>query len=70
MSFHASSVALPPSAVLTVSTARSMVKYVARDVSRNGLWGRPLPGIATQPITLTASSTFGNTGDQITLTLL
>jgi hypothetical protein len=44
MSFHASHVLLPPSAVLTVSTARTTVKYVARDVSRNGLWGRPLPG--------------------------
>jgi hypothetical protein len=39
MSFHASHVLLPPSAVLTVSTARTTVKYVARDVSRNGLWG-------------------------------
>jgi hypothetical protein len=44
MSFHASRVVLPPSAVLTVSTARTTVKYVARDVSRQGLWGRPLPG--------------------------
>jgi hypothetical protein len=44
MSFHASSVVFPPSAVLTVSTARTTVKYFARDVSRNGLWGRPLPG--------------------------
>ena len=44
MSFHASEVVLPPSAVLTVSTVRTTVKYVARDVSRNGLWGRPLPG--------------------------
>lgn len=44
MSFHASGVVLPPSAVLTVSTARTTVKYAARDVNRNGLWGRPLPG--------------------------
>jgi hypothetical protein len=44
MSFHASRVVLPPSAVLTVSTARSTSRYVARDVSRSGLWGRPMPG--------------------------
>ena len=44
VSFHATRVILPPSAVLTVSTARTTVKYVARDVGRNGLWGRPLPG--------------------------
>ena len=44
MSFHAPGVILPPSAVLTVSTARSTAKYVARNVSRSGLWGRPLPG--------------------------
>jgi lysyl endopeptidase len=44
MSFHAPGVILPPSAVLTVSTARATAKYVARDVSRSGLWGRPLPG--------------------------
>jgi hypothetical protein len=44
MSFHASGVILPPSAVLTVSTARTTVKYAAHDVSRSGLWGRPLPG--------------------------
>jgi hypothetical protein len=43
-SFHATGVILPPSAVLTVSTARTTVKYVARDISRGGLWGRPLPG--------------------------
>jgi hypothetical protein len=44
MSFHAMGVILPPSAVLTVGTARTTVKYGARDVSRSGLWGRPLPG--------------------------
>jgi hypothetical protein len=44
MSFHAAGVVLPPSAVLTVSTARATTRYVARDVSRSGLWGRPLPG--------------------------
>jgi len=44
MSFHAPEVVLPPSAVLTVSSARTTVRYVARDVRRTGLWGRPLPG--------------------------
>jgi len=44
MSFHASAATLPPSAVLTVSTAHHAVKYSARNVSRSGLWGRPLPG--------------------------
>jgi lysyl endopeptidase len=44
ISFHALGVILPPSAVLTVSTARTTAKYVARNVIRSGLWGRPLPG--------------------------
>jgi hypothetical protein len=44
MSFYAAGVALPPSAVLTVSTARTTKRYTARDVSRSGLSGRPLPG--------------------------
>ena len=44
MSFHASAATLPPSAVLTVSTDHHAVKYSARNVSRSGLWGRPLPG--------------------------
>jgi hypothetical protein len=44
MSFHASAAALPPSAVLTVTGRQGTSKYVARDVSRNGLWGRPMPG--------------------------
>jgi hypothetical protein len=44
MSFHASSVVLPPSAVLTVTTARTISRYVARDVGRGGLWGRLMPG--------------------------
>jgi hypothetical protein len=44
MSFHASSVVLPPSAVLTVTTAQTTSQYVRRDVSRGGLWGRPMPG--------------------------
>jgi hypothetical protein len=44
MSFHAPGATLPPSAVLTVSTARTTSKYLARDISRSGLWGRPMPG--------------------------
>ncbi|MGB6487379.1 MAG: hypothetical protein WBE91_10890 [Steroidobacteraceae bacterium] len=44
MSFHAPQVLLPPSAVLTVSSARTTSKFVARDISRSGLWGRPMPG--------------------------
>lgn len=44
VSFHASAATLPPSAVLTVSTDHHAVKYSARNVSRSGLWGRPLPG--------------------------
>jgi hypothetical protein len=44
ISFHASGVVLPPSAVLTVNTVRTTVRYAARDVSRSGLWGRPLSG--------------------------
>jgi lysyl endopeptidase len=44
VSFHASAATLPPSAVLTVSTDQHSVKYSARNVSRSGLWGRPLSG--------------------------
>jgi hypothetical protein len=44
MSVHGSDVVLPPSAVLTVSTDRTTVRYAARDVSRTGLWTRPLAG--------------------------
>ena len=44
MSFHASGVALPPSALLTVSTDHTNLTYAAKDVARSGLWGRPLPG--------------------------
>ena len=44
MSFHASEATLPRSAALTVTTGRTPFRYVARDVSRSGLWGRPLPG--------------------------
>ena len=44
MSFHASIAALPPSAVLSVSTSTSTIRYVAHDVARSGLWSRPMPG--------------------------
>lgn len=44
MSFHATSARLPPSAVLTVTAGRSTLRYTARNVSRSGLWGRPMPG--------------------------
>ena len=43
LSFHAAGIVLPPSALLTVSTARTTARYTARDVSRGGLWARPLP---------------------------
>jgi hypothetical protein len=44
MSFHAPGVRLPPGAVLTVSSARTTSRFTARDISRTGLWGRPMPG--------------------------
>jgi hypothetical protein len=44
MSFHAPRIVLPPSAVLTVSTDRTTIKYAARDIGRRGLWARPLAG--------------------------
>jgi hypothetical protein len=44
MSFHASLLALPPSAVLTVTGATGSATYRARDVNRGGLWSRPLLG--------------------------
>jgi len=44
MSFHASRVRLPPSAVLTVSGGGFSATYRARDVNRGGLWARPLRG--------------------------
>ena len=44
MSFHATTAKLPPSAVLAVSAGRTTFRYAARDVSRSGLWGRPMPG--------------------------
>jgi hypothetical protein len=44
LSFHASHFALPASAVLTVSGTRATVVYRAHDVSRGGLWARPMVG--------------------------
>jgi hypothetical protein len=44
LSFHAVRLALPPSAVLTVSGASTSTRYRARDISRGGLWGRPTVG--------------------------
>lgn len=56
MSFHASNVVLPPSALLTVTTAQATSKYARGDVTRSGLWGRPLPG-DTLNFLLTVKST-------------
>jgi hypothetical protein len=44
MSFHASRLVLPSSAVLTVTGARASIAYRTRDVSRGGLWSRPMVG--------------------------
>jgi hypothetical protein len=55
MSFHASAAVLPPSAVLTVTSRQGTSKYVARDVSRGGLWGHPMPG-DTLSFSLTVNS--------------
>jgi hypothetical protein len=44
LSFHASRLALPASATLTVSGSRTTVVYRAKDINRGGLWGRPLVG--------------------------
>jgi hypothetical protein len=44
MSFHASTVRLPPSAVLQVKGARSGVAYRPRDTRLGELWARPLIG--------------------------
>jgi hypothetical protein len=44
MSFHAARFALPQTAALTVSGSRARVSYRAGDVSRGGLWSRPLVG--------------------------
>jgi hypothetical protein len=55
MSFHAARIVLPPSAVLTVSTDRTTVKYAAHDIGRRGLWARPLAG-DTLKLSLTANT--------------
>lgn len=55
LSFHASILTLPPSAVLTVSGAQGRLTYRARDVNRGGLWARPLPG-DTLTLSLSVSS--------------
>lgn len=44
MSFHASLLNLPPSAVLTVSTDSKSTQYLAKDINRGGLWSRPSIG--------------------------
>jgi hypothetical protein len=45
MSFHASHVTLPASAVLTVTGQNAAhASYRTRDIARSGLWSRPLPG--------------------------
>jgi lysyl endopeptidase len=44
MSFHASQLALPASAVLTVTTGSMSAQYLAKDINRGGLWSRPLVG--------------------------
>jgi hypothetical protein len=44
MSFHASHLVLPPSAVLTVTAGPTHATYRAKDISRGGLWSRPLIG--------------------------
>ena len=44
LSFHASILQLPPSAVLEVTGARSSVSYRARDARWGELWARPLIG--------------------------
>lgn len=55
ISFHAPTVVLPPSAVLTVSTPQASFHYTARQVNRGGLWGRPMAG-DTLNFTLTVSA--------------
>jgi hypothetical protein len=57
MSFHASHLTLPPGAVLTVSgKGATRATYRAKDISRGGLWSRPLIG-DTLEITVSVSTT-------------
>jgi hypothetical protein len=56
MAFHASSIALPPSAELKVTGASGSVSYTARDVRRGELWSRHVVG-ATLSLSLTVKST-------------
>jgi hypothetical protein len=65
VSFHASAATLPPSAVLTVSTDHRAVNYLARNVNRGGLWGRPLPGDTVTFSLSVASSEAGRVQFQI-----
>jgi hypothetical protein len=44
MSFHATSIRLPSSAVLTVQGAKTTVVYRAKDIKTSDLWSRVLPG--------------------------
>jgi hypothetical protein len=44
LSFHASRLELPPSAVLSVRSGATVAQYRAKDISRAGLWSRPLVG--------------------------
>lgn len=46
LSFHAPSVALSASAVLTVTGSRATVQYRSRDIAHGALWSRPLVGDA------------------------
>ena len=55
MSVHASHLSLPPSAELTVTVGTNTTTYHAKDVSRGGLWSRPLPG-DTLTLTLSANT--------------
>lgn len=49
MSFHAAELSLPGDAVLTVTAKNgASVSYRARDITRGGLWSRPLPGDSLQ----------------------
>jgi hypothetical protein len=56
MSFHASHLVLPPSAVLTVTAGPIHATYRAKDISRGGLWSRPLIG-DTLEIAVSVSTT-------------